>query len=198
MALHFGCLLTLALTPEFHPMYKPEVSASMQRWGVSALRQNIKDGYVQKVAFLHDESAVEVLDVNGLQRRVLIFPEMSPLLVEDMHKAHVPFFVAPAPWEPPEIVIAVARAFILTLIVIAMIDAFGFTEQFVFGCILMGDYFLHLAAWTTELVEVGVDEMKWHMTPPRLRNEVYGEAQGEDGDGEVIYAWVEEDEEPYE
>jgi hypothetical protein len=76
---------------------------------------------------------VEVLDVNGLQRRVEIFPEVEPLLVQDLHEAHVPFYVAPQPSEPNVMLVAFARAFSLTMLVMLIIGALGMMDEFIFG-----------------------------------------------------------------
>jgi len=101
---------------------------------------------VTRVAFHDDQRAIEVLDVNGLQRRVKIFPEVAPLLVEDLHNEHVPFFVAPPPPAPfPPIVIAFVEAILLTLLTLIAIDVLGLTPEFVMGCMIVGAEVLRLS-----------------------------------------------------
>ena len=75
-------------------------------------------------------------DVNGLQRKIDIFPEVAPLLVKDMHAEHIDFFVAPAPEPSP--LVPFARAFVFTLLVVWIIDALGMLPTFLFGAAIIG------------------------------------------------------------
>jgi len=120
------------------PIYSPALAASIQPWGVSTLREQIKAGYVTKAAF-HEEqrSSIEVLDVNGLQRRVEIFPAVAPLLVSDLQEAHVTFFVASAPTPSP--LLPLLHACALTMAVMWIIAILGMMDSFIFGCIILGN-----------------------------------------------------------
>lgn len=132
-----------------HPtFYSPPVANSIQKWGISTLREQINQHRVVKVAFYSDQNAVEVLDINGLQRKVDIFPAVAPMLVEDLHREHVPFFVAP---DPPDhtMMVAFARSFVLTISVIFLIEVFGLMEYFIFGLVIVGN------AWMRILEELG-------------------------------------------
>ena len=81
LMVHFA-LFSLGLAPLYLPtLLQPSQEAllhrSIQTWGISTLRQQIHARHVAKVAFYADESAVEVLDSNGLQRRVAIWSPRS-------------------------------------------------------------------------------------------------------------------------
>jgi len=129
--------------PSFHPPYAPEIANTIQRWEISTLRDQIHAGRVKRVAIYQDCSSVEVLDVNGLQRKIDIFPEVAPLLVKDMHAEHIDFFVAPAPEPSP--LVPFARAFVFTLLVVWIIDALGMLPTFLFGAAIIGWLVLHAA-----------------------------------------------------
>ena len=81
LMVHFA-LFSLGLAPLYLPtLLQPSQEAllhrSIQTWGISTLRKQIHARHVAKVAFYADESAVEVLDSNGLQRRVAIWSPRS-------------------------------------------------------------------------------------------------------------------------
>jgi hypothetical protein len=158
LALSFGAALSL-VQPKL-PTYPPELQRSIQPWGVSTLREQIKAHHVQRVAIHEDETAVEVLDYNGLQRRVHIFPDMTPMLVEDLHEAHIPFYIAPAPWQPPIFLVAFLRALTLTLLVIASIAALGMMEEFILGCIIVGNGLQVAMAELLAIIESSVVAME--------------------------------------
>ena len=107
----------------FHPYYTQPIANSIQRWDISTLRKQIHAGHVRRVAIYQDSSIVEVLDQNGLQRRIDVFPPAASLLVKDLHEEHVEFFVAPV--KQPSLLVPFDRAFVLTLLVIFLIDALG-------------------------------------------------------------------------
>lgn len=75
--------------------YAPPLQASIQNWELPTLREAIKKGQVQDVGIYVDQTSVEVLDTNGLQRQVALFPEAMPYLVDDLKAANVHFFVFP-------------------------------------------------------------------------------------------------------
>lgn len=136
------CLVILICVPNCRslhhpPIYPPALAASIQPWGISTLREQIKLGHVARIAF-HEEqrSSIEVLDVNGLQRRVEIFPAAAPLLVDDLREAHVPFFIASAPKPSP--LLPLLYASVLTMAVMWMIAILGMMDSFIFGCIILG------------------------------------------------------------
>ena len=138
-------LLTVAVDSAhgFHPYYPEPVARSIQRWEISTLREQIKAHHVKHVAFHANQRAVEVLDVNGLQRRVDIFPPVVDLLVDDLHAEHVPFFVAPEPVPSP--IVPFVQAFLATLFVLWVIVVLGMTDAFVMGCIIMGAVFMQFS-----------------------------------------------------
>ena len=159
--LHAAVLLVVHGVAALHPPYTPAVSQSIQKWDVSTLRQQIHEQHVARVAIHSDETAVEVLDTNGLQRRVQIFPEVTSVLVDDLREAHVPFFVATSnKIEFPPILIAYAHAVVLTLLVIWMIEAMGMMEEFVFGMILVGNGLMALAAELDEAMTAAFDDVQ--------------------------------------
>jgi len=154
------------------PIYSPALAASIQPWGVSTLREQIQAGHVTKVAF-HEEhrSSVEVLDVNGLQRRVEIFPEAAPLLVSDLHAAHVPFYVASAPKPSP--LLPLLHAFALTMTVMWIIAILGMMDSFVFGCIIMG-YELDKIGQLLETTFLELSTvMREHVAAGKMRHEKF-------------------------
>merc|ERR1719473_2332733 len=80
---------------------------------------------------------VEVLDMNGIQRSVAIFPQAVPVLVDDMRDNGVDFFVAPPVAENPDALIIFTRAFVGTLIVVMIIDAMGMLGMVAFAGLIM-------------------------------------------------------------
>ncbi|KAL1518451.1 hypothetical protein AB1Y20_002743 [Prymnesium parvum] len=133
--------------------YPPAIQRSIQHWDASTLRQQILSHHVAKIAFHHDARAVEVLDVNGLQRRVEIFPDIAPVLVDSCRKGHVSFFVLPDQTANPMLV-AFARSFVLTLVVILVIDALGLMEMLIWGCAILGyNFYIFLAQLDAALVQ---------------------------------------------
>jgi len=126
----------------FHPYYTQPIANSIQRWDISTLRKQIHAGHVRRVAIYQDSSIVEVLDQNGLQRRIDVFPPAASLLVKDLHEEHVEFFVAPV--KQPSLLVPFARAFVLTLLVIFLIHALGMLPAFLFGCMIVGAEMLRL------------------------------------------------------
>lgn len=81
--------------PTFQLSYPVAIERSIQHWDASTLRNQILAQHVSKIAFHHDAMAVEVLDINGLQRTVDIFPTMAPVLVDSCRTSRVPFSVLP-------------------------------------------------------------------------------------------------------
>ena len=104
---------------------------------------------------------MEVLDVNGLQRQVAIFPESVPYVVDDLRAAHVEFFVAPAvSHTDDQLLLAFVRAFIATLLVIMVMDAFGMLGYVAFALAMMPQLW---EAWGTAVLlgwERTLDEWK--------------------------------------
>lgn len=82
---------------------------------------------MRQLAIYQDERVVEVLDTNGFQRPVDIFPAAVPTLVEDLRNSQVDFFVAPPLSEPEQIspLSVFAHAFVMTLIAVWLLQAFG-------------------------------------------------------------------------
>jgi len=68
---------------------------------------------------------------------------VASLLVRDLRQEGVDFFVAQPP--QPSTLVPFARAFVLTLIVIALIDVCGFMPEFIWGCIIVGSAWLGAA-----------------------------------------------------
>ena len=104
----------------------------------------VRQNHVRKVAFYQDERLVEVLDTNGLQRSVQIFPEATPYLVEDLRAAKVDFFVAPIDSvQTGETVqtlfVAFITAFVSTMLVIQVLSALGMLWMVVFALGVMYD-----------------------------------------------------------
>eukprot|EP00966_Prymnesium_polylepis_P253679 5863362-Prymnesium_polylepis.2 len=67
----------------FSPCRRPERAQKRNPsvftgWELPTLRERIHKGSVAKVGIHSSQLAVEVLDVNGIQRRVDIFPEATP------------------------------------------------------------------------------------------------------------------------
>ena len=134
-----AALLFATATAALQPPYPAPIAASIQPWSVTTLRQQIHEKHVTKVAFHSDgHPAVEVLDYNGLQRHVdLIFPAVEKQIVEDLRTEHVPFYVHTEP-EIHALVVRIVRSILLTLVVIWLIDIFGFLPDLIWGCYLMG------------------------------------------------------------
>merc|ERR1712110_910172 len=84
------CFVLLLCSPV--GLLTPPPHVPVQHWGVSTLHDQIRAGHVSKVAIHSGQTAVEVLDINGIARRVEIFPAVTPLLIDDMREAHVGFF----------------------------------------------------------------------------------------------------------
>eukprot|EP00966_Prymnesium_polylepis_P000870 19737-Prymnesium_polylepis.1 len=137
----------------------PKRQWGMQNWEYSTLRTNIHEGRVSKVAVLSDESAVEVVDVNGLARQIPIFPEATPPLIAELRAAHVDFEVLPAP-PPASPPAPLARALVSTFLMIAIISALGMTEQLRWGVVLAGMYFYQVIEGANYGVDVLIE--MWH------------------------------------
>ena len=93
----------------------------------------IKHQQVAKVAFYQDETLVEVLDVNGLQRSVKIFPEAVPYLVGDLRDAHVDFYVAPPLEHEVSPLVPFLSAFCATLVMLMIFEALGLLGMVLFA-----------------------------------------------------------------
>lgn len=119
--LQLAATFVLPPSPYHNP---PPITRSIQTWGYSTLREQIHEHHVAKVAIHDDQRAVEVLDTNGLVRRVLVFPEAVPQLIQDMRSEDVTFFVAPVLQPSP--LLPLARALVSTLVVIWIIEALGY------------------------------------------------------------------------
>lgn len=128
----------LVPSSDFHPHYSPPIAHSIQRWGISTLREQIHAGHIAKVAIYDDGSSVEVLDTNGLQRRVDIFPGVTDVLVQDLREEHVDFFVAPVRPPAAPLLIAMAQAFIATMCLLAVINILGMTDMLFLGMMFLG------------------------------------------------------------
>lgn len=118
-----------------------------------------------KLAFYQDEHKVEVLDTNGLQRQVAIFPESVPYIVEDLRKADVDFFVAPAPEPAPAALVHFAQAFIATLLVIMLLDALGMLGMVAFAMSVLFEGVCRYADAVGEGWELTVADMKNAIVP---------------------------------
>jgi hypothetical protein len=197
------CLLvgTPALLPPSGVHYSPPIANTIQKWGVSTLREQIQLQHVAKVAFYADSRSVEVLDINGLQRRVEIFPDVAPMLVDDLHAAHVPFFVAPAPEPFAPALVAFARAFVLMLVVLALIDALGLMDQFLWGVMLVGAGWMHILSQLAALLEEALDSASAYTADGKRRHDESLAAllaaiglTGGQSRGEAIRVRVDEDE----
>jgi len=136
--------------PPYHPSYSPAISAAIQQWDEGTLRQQIHAHHVEKVAIYADGMSAEVLDTNGLQRKVVLFPPATPVLVQDLHDAGVPFFVAPV--HEPSPLVPLAQAFVMTMIVIMLIDVLGMMPAFIFGCMIVGSGLMKLSRELDELL----------------------------------------------
>lgn len=101
----------------------------------------------------------------GLQREVEIFPEAVPSLMGDLRASHVDFFVAPRPQEFPTIVIALCRATIATMLVVAFMDVLGLLGLVVFAWAVMLEM---LEAWAVAVGE------GWELTLADARKAVFG------------------------
>jgi len=135
------CAILVAVAA-FHPHYSAPIQNSIQKWDLPVLREQIRQHHVAKVAFYQDERMVEVLDVNGLQRSVMIFPEATPYLVDDLREAKVSFYVAPqdsvATWKAAEtLLVAFATAFVSTLLVLQVLSALGMLWMVLFAMSVM-------------------------------------------------------------
>lgn len=153
------CCAQGVLTPpqQFHPtFYSPSVAASIQRWGVSTLREQIHAGHVTKAAFYMDSSAVEVLDRNGIQRRVDLFPGADALLVKDLHEEHVDFFVAPEPTPSP--LVPFAQGLLAMMIILFVMELLGMKQAFVFGLYIWGSAMIALADSCVEACAAGKEK----------------------------------------
>lgn len=128
------------------------------RWGISTLHEQIHARHVTAVAFDESGKSVEVMDTDGLERRVDIFPEAQSMLVADLRQEHIPLYVAPQPkpTHSPALII-LARAWLLTILVVALIDLAGFMPEFIFGCMIVGAIWAaFLQALDRELVALWV------------------------------------------
>ena len=89
-----------------------------------------------KVGIHSSQTAVEVLDVNGIVRRVDIFPDAAPVLMSDMRESHVPFVVIqdhePSPLAP------FITSFLMTLLVVCVVGELGMMWDLVYGIANVG------------------------------------------------------------
>ena len=103
----------------------PQQQWGVQQWELSTLHDRIHKGSVAKIAIHSHERAVEVLDVNGMSRRVHIFPDAVPMLVSDMRQNKVTFFVVPDKEERPSPLVPLACSFASLGIVVWVIHVLG-------------------------------------------------------------------------
>ena len=101
-----------------------------------------------------------------------IFPEAVPSLIGDLRASHVDFFVAPPPEHFPAFVLALCRATIATMLVIAFMDVLGLLGLVVFAWAVM---FEMMEAWAVAVGE------GWELTLADARTAVFG---GDDGGAE--------------
>lgn len=109
----------------------------------------VRQHNIAKVAIYQDERAVEVLDINGLQRSVAIFPEAVPYLVTDMRQAEVEFYVAP-PLSGQKVnpLVPFLSAFMATLFMLLVLEAFGMLGMVLFAWAMI---FEQLAAFADDV-----------------------------------------------
>jgi hypothetical protein len=105
----------------------------------------IKQHHVNKVAIYQDQTMVEVLDCNGIQRAVEIFPQAAPILMDDMREADVYFYVAPPLSREPSMAEHLAIAFATTCAVLLVFKALGVLELAIFGWMVMGEMIMSFA-----------------------------------------------------
>ena len=132
---------------------------------------------MHKIAFHQDDlTAVEVLDTNGLQRTVQIFPEAVPYLMDDLRETHTEFFVVPPPSRAPTLFVAFARGFIATSIVVAIIDCLGMLGLVMFAMSVMFDQMEAYACAVGDGWKLTLADAKNALLPQREAFEL--EAQG--------------------
>ena len=119
-------------------------------------------GHVAKVAFYQDERMVEVLDTNGLQRSVQIFPEATPYLIEDLRAGKASFYVAPqdSSSDFTTFMVAFATAFVSTMLVVQVLSALGMLWMVVFALAVMGEELTRFAVAVGEGWELTVSEWR--------------------------------------
>jgi len=160
-------LLSLPRATSFHAgaHYAPAIERSIQTWELPTLREQVRQHHVRKVAFRESQHSVVVLDMNGLQREVEIFPEVVPYLIDDLRASRVDFFVAPPPQQFPAIILALARATIATMLVIAFMDVLGLLGLVVFAWTVI---FEMLGLWAVAVGE------GWELTLADARKAIFG------------------------
>jgi len=134
-------------------------------WELPTLRESIHKGHVAKVAIHSTQMAVEVLDVNGIARRVQIFPDATPVLIEDMREAHVPFSVVPE--KAPNPLAPLYASFCSTLLVIWVIGALGMMEQLIWGIAILGISVYSSLAEANRLIDRGLEWVDGRLTGRR-------------------------------
>ena len=142
----------LPLAAAFQPPYPPAIAASVQPWGITTLKEQVRAHHVAKVAFHSDASAIEVLDINGLQRRVDLFPAAVPGVIDELHREHVEFFVAPAP-NTDAFVPRLVRSVLCTMVVIWVIDLLGFMPDLLFGATVIGAGLFRLSDMLNQFID---------------------------------------------
>ena len=117
-----------------HATPTPHSSAFISDKFVVPSSSQVKQHNVAKVAIYQDERQVEVLDTNGLQRSVQIFPEAVPYLVSDMREADVDFYVAP-PLSGQKVnpLVPFLSAFIATMFMLLLLEALGMLGMVLFA-----------------------------------------------------------------
>ena len=129
MALPALCAAVVALHP--HPS-----QYGVQQWEISTLRERIHKGSVQKIGIHSSQSSVEVLDVNGIVRRVHIFPEVTPVLMSDMRESHVPFVVIQD--HEPSPLVPFVTSFLMTLLVVCVVGELGMMWDLIYAIANVG------------------------------------------------------------
>lgn len=115
-----------------------------------------------KVAFYQDQRMVEVLDTNGLQRSVQIFPEATPYLIEDLRAGKASFYVAPQDSTPEAttFLVAFATALVSTMLVVQVLSALGMLWMVVFALSIMAEELTRFAVAVGEGWELTVSEWR--------------------------------------
>lgn len=125
VAVFAGGVAALVPPPPHAPRYAPPIAASIQRWDMTTLARQARQGRVRRAVFRDGRDAVEVLDANGLQRRVDVFPPAASLLLRQLHEAGVDVSVAAPPPRAPAAAITLARHGLAFVLITWMLDALG-------------------------------------------------------------------------
>lgn len=146
------------------------------RWAISTLHSEIQAHHIHAAAFHQDGASVDVMDSDGEQHRVDIFPGADITIVHDLRDSRVPFFVTPVPdkiiAQERALLAALIHAILLTCLVVVLIDLLGMMDDLLWGAIIVGA----AITWTLEALDKGVEATWDDFCQARMRyNQAFAE-----------------------